>query len=135
MLLLTGSIFSDLGKIPSLGSSGSGITFPQYFCPFILVRLFPERVFLADRSGANTKQLSISHGGHQTIYGVSCRKWVWLHSHRISYDWQQLPCTRENCHTILRFKQGFDRRHSTMGKSLRFTIPYSKANNKSKSVW
>ena len=47
----------------------------------------------------------------------------------------QLPCTRENCYTILRFKQGFDCRLSTIGKSLRFTIPYSKANNKSKSVW
>jgi hypothetical protein len=58
-----------------------------------------------------------------------------LHSHRMTYDWQQLPCTRENCHTILRFKQGFDRRRSTMGKSLKFTNPYSKANNKSKSVW
>ena len=41
----------------------------------------------------------------------------------------------KNTYTILRFKQGFDRRLSTMGKSLRFTIPYSKANNKSKSVW
>ena len=41
----------------------------------------------------------------------------------------------EKCHTILGFKQGFDRRLSTIGKSLRFTIPYSKANNKSKSVW
>ena len=41
----------------------------------------------------------------------------------------------KNCYTILRFKQGFDRRLSTIGKSLRFTIPYSKANNKSKSVW
>ena len=41
----------------------------------------------------------------------------------------------KNCHTILGFKQGFDRRLSTIGKSLRFTIPYSKANNKSKSVW
>ena len=41
----------------------------------------------------------------------------------------------ENCHTILRFKQGFDHRLSAMGNSLRFTIPYSKANNKSKSVW
>ena len=28
----------------------------------------------------------------------------------------------KNCHTILRFKQGSDRRRSTMGKSLRFTI-------------
>ena len=34
-----------------------------------------------------------------------------------------------------KFKQGFDRRLFTIGKSLRFTIPYSKANNKSKSVW
>ena len=55
--------------------------------------------------------------------------------HRITYDWQQLPCTRENTYTILRFQQGFDRRLSTIGKSLRFTIPHSKANNKSKSVW
>ena len=55
--------------------------------------------------------------------------------HRITYGWQKLPCTRENTYTILRFKQGFDRRLSTIGKSLRFTIPYSKANNKSKSVW
>ena len=46
-----------------------------------------------------------------------------------------MPCTRENTYTILRFQQGFDCRRSTMGKSLRFTIPYSKANNKSKSVW
>ena len=58
-----------------------------------------------------------------------------LHSHRMTYDWQQLACTREkNTYTILRFKQGFDRRLSTIGKSLRFTIPHSKANNKSKSV-
>ena len=41
----------------------------------------------------------------------------------------------KNCQTILRFEQDFDRRLSTIGKSLRFTIPYSKANNKSKSVW
>ena len=41
----------------------------------------------------------------------------------------------KNTYTILRFKQGFDRRLSTIGKSLRFTIPHSKANNKSKSVW
>ena len=41
----------------------------------------------------------------------------------------------KNAYTILRFKQGFDRRLSTIGKSLRFTIPYSKGNNKSKSVW
>ena len=41
----------------------------------------------------------------------------------------------KNSYTILRLKQGFDRRLSTIGKSLRFTIPYSKANNKSKSVW
>ena len=41
----------------------------------------------------------------------------------------------KNTYTILRLKQGFDRRLSTIGKSLRFTIPYSKANNKSKSVW
>ena len=41
----------------------------------------------------------------------------------------------KNCHTILRFKQGFDRRLSTMVKSLRFTIPYSKANKKGKLVW
>jgi len=41
----------------------------------------------------------------------------------------------KNTYTILMFKQGFDRRLSTIGKSLRFTIPYSKANNKSKSVW
>ena len=49
-----------------------------------------------------------------------------LHSHRMTYDWQQLPSTRENRHTILRFKQGFDHRCSTMGKSLRFTIPYNR---------
>ena len=56
--------------------------------------------------------------------------------HRMTYVWQQLPGTRKkNTYTILRFKQGFDRRLSTIGKSLRFTIPYSKANNKSKSVW
>ena len=41
----------------------------------------------------------------------------------------------KHSYTILRFKQGLNRRHSTIGKSLRFTIPYSKANNKSKSVW
>ena len=41
----------------------------------------------------------------------------------------------KNTYTILMFEQGFDRRLSTIGKSLRFTIPYSKANNKSKSVW
>ena len=47
----------------------------------------------------------------------------------------KLPCIRGNIYTVLRFKQGFDRRLSTIGKSLRFTIPYSKVNNKSKSVW
>ena len=48
----------------------------------------------------------------------------------------KLPCTRgKNTYTILRFKQGLNHCHSTIGKSLRFTIPYSKANNKSKSVW
>ena len=41
----------------------------------------------------------------------------------------------KNTYTILRFKQGFDRHLFTIGKSLRFTIPHSKANNKSKSVW
>ena len=52
------------------------------------------------------------------------------------------PTIGNNClvqgkktYTILMFKQGFDRRVSIIGKSLRFTIPYSKANNKSKSVW
>lgn len=47
----------------------------------------------------------------------------------------QLPCTREKYLYHSKFKQGFDRRLFTIGKSLRFTIPYSKANNKSKSVW
>ena len=88
-----------------------------------------------DGSGANTNQLSISHGG-QPFMVSPAGNGSGLHSHCMTYDWQQLPCTRgENCHTILRIKQGFDRRLSTIGKSLRFTIPYSKANNKSKSVW
>ena len=64
-LFLTVSVFSDREKIPPLGSSSSGITFPQYFYPFILVQLFRDWVFLADGSGANTKQQSISHGGQQ----------------------------------------------------------------------
>ena len=25
--------------------------------------------------------------------------------HRITYGWQKLPCTRENCYTILRFNK------------------------------
>ena len=55
--------------------------------------------------------------------------------HRITYGWQSCLVQGKNTYTILRFKQDFDRRLSTIGKSLRFTIPYSKANNKSKSVW
>ena len=59
-----------------------------------------------------------------------------LHSHRMSYDLATTALYKgKNTYTILRFKQGFDRRLSTIGKSLRFTIPYSKANNKSMSVW
>ena len=68
--------------------------------------------------------------------------WFLLHEmglgdpHRITYGWQKAAVYKgKNCYTILRFKQGFDRHRSTIGKSLRFTIPYSKANNKSKSVW
>ena len=63
-------------------------------------------------------------------------KWVWASFS--PYD-LRLATTglykEKNTYTILRFKLGFDRRLSTIGKSLRFTIPYSKANNKSKSVW
>ncbi len=55
--------------------------------------------------------------------------------HRITYDWQELPCTRETFLYHSKLQARFDRRFSTIGKSLRFTIPYSKANNKSKSVW
>ena len=55
--------------------------------------------------------------------------------HRITYGWQNCLVQGKNTYTILRHKQGFDRRLSTIGKSIRFTIPYSKANNKSKSVW
>ena len=99
-----------------------------------MVRLFRDWVFLPYVSGTKTKQLSISHGGQQFMVSP-IENGSGLHSHCMTYDWQQLPSTRKNCHTILRFKQGFDRRLSTIGKSLRFTIPYSKANNKSKSVW
>ena len=60
-----------------------------------------------------------------------------LHSHRkISYAWQQVPCTWGFHHTILRLKQKLQRTSSLyMGKSLRFTIPNSKINDKSKSSW
>ena len=105
-LLLTGSVFSDLQD-----NSFSGLfrqchnLFPQYFCPFILVRLFRDWVFLADGSGANTKQLSISHGGQQFMVspagnGSGCILTVY-------------PTIGNNClvqgkntYTILRFKQG-----------------------------
>ena len=33
----------------------------------VVVRLFRDWVFLADESGANAKQLSISHGGQQLM--------------------------------------------------------------------
>ena len=83
----------------------------------MLVRLFRDWFFfLADRSSANTKQLSISRGGQQFMVSPA-GKGSGLHSRRMTYDWQQLPCTGENCHTILRFKLGFDHRRSTMGKS------------------
>ena len=62
-------------------------------------------------------------------------EWVWVDPHRITYGWQSCLVQGKNTYTILRLKQSFDRRLSTIGKSLRFTIPYSKANNKSKSVW
>ena len=55
--------------------------------------------------------------------------------HRITYGWQGCLVQGKNTYTILKLIQGFDRRRPTIGKSLRFTIPYSKANNKSKSVW
>ena len=55
--------------------------------------------------------------------------------HRITYGWQSCRVQGKNTYTILRFKQGLDRHLSVIGKSLRFTIPHSKANNKSKSVW
>ena len=67
-ILLIVSVFLDLRE-----NSFSGL-FQQWHNLFlnscihlILVKLFHDRVFLADGSGANTKQLSISHGGHQTI--------------------------------------------------------------------
>ena len=46
-----------------------------------------------------------------------------------------LPCTRGKYLHHSKVQTRFDRRLSTIGKSLRFTIPHSKANNKSKSVW
>ena len=64
-LFLTVSVFSDPREIPSLSSSGSGITFTTIFLSFHLVRLFRDWVFLANESSAKTKQLSISHGGQQ----------------------------------------------------------------------
>ena len=59
-----------------------------------------------------------------------------LHSHCMTYVWQQLPCTRENCHTILRFKQGFDIVVSLLWVS-HSDLPshIAEANNKSKSAW
>ena len=94
-LLLTVAVFSDLQD-----NSFSGFfrwwhnLFLNSCSHFILVRLFHDWVFLADGSGANTKQLSISHGGQQ-FKDFSCRKRVWVEPHHISYDWQQLPCTRK----------------------------------------
>ena len=134
-LLLAVLIFLDLQD-----NSFSGIfrwwhnIFLNSCVHFILVRLFHDWVFFADRSGANTKQLSISHGG-QPFMVSPAGNGSELHPHRMTYDWQQLHGTRKNCYIILRLKQGFDRHFSIMGKSLRFTITYSKANNKSKSVW
>ena len=60
---LRGQSSEILGKIPTLGFSGSATTFTSIIVS--LVRFFRDCVFLADRSGANTKQLSISHGGQQ----------------------------------------------------------------------
>ena len=134
-LFLTMSVFSD-----SWENSFSGLfrqwhnLFPQFLCPFILVRSFCDWVFLFDRSSANTKQLSISHGGQRFMVST-VGKWVWVDPHRITYDWQELPCTRETFLYHSKVQTRFGRRLSTIGKSLRFTIPYSKANNKSKSVW
>ena len=81
---------------------------------------------LADRSASILENYRNTHGGLPLM--VSAEKGPWLHSHRIIYDWQQLTCTWVYHHTILRLKQGFnDRRHFTMGKSLRFTIPNIKS--------
>ena len=60
---------------------------------------------------------------------------VWTSPYFLRLATTALYKGKRNTYTILRFKQGFDRCLSTIGKSLRFTIPYSKANNKSKSAW
>ena len=65
-LFLTVSVFSNLQYNSFLGSSGSGITFfSRFLCPFFLVRLYRDWVSIADGSGANTKQILISHSGQQ----------------------------------------------------------------------
>ena len=93
----------------------------------IKMKFFRDWIFSSNRSSANAKQLSknlmeVCH------YWFPARNGSWLHSHRVNYDWQQLPCTWVPHHTILWFKQGFNgRRHFTVGKSLRFTIPNSKS--------
>ena len=92
-LFLTVSVFSDPREIPSLSSSGSGITLPQFFYPFILVRFFRDWVFLADGSGAKTKQLSISHGGQQFMVSPAGNGSGWSSPYNVRLA--QLPCTRE----------------------------------------
>ena len=109
--------------------------FSSNSCPFILVRFFLDWVFLANRSVANTKQLSRSHGG-QPLQVSPVGKWVWVESHRITYDWQRLPVIGINRPTILRFKQGCGIVISLLWVShsdLPFQI--ARANDTSKSVW
>ena len=96
-----------------------------------MVRLFHDWVFLADRSGANTKQLSISHGGQRFMVSLA-ENGSGLNLTVCPTIGNNCPVQGKNTYTSLRFKQGFDHRLSTIGKSLRFTNPHSKANNKSK---
>ena len=62
---MTVSVFPDLGKFYLWALLVVALPFSQFLYPFHLVRLFQDWVFLVDGSGANTNQLSISHGGQQ----------------------------------------------------------------------
>ena len=60
--------------------------------------------------------------------------WFLLQEMGLGFILTVYPMIGNNC-LVQGKNKGFDRHLSTIGKSLIFTIPCSKANNKSKSVW